>query len=506
MNKYPALALGCALSMMLAACNRTSPDESAAAASTAPAIDTTPVAASDTAPATVTADGIQDREGKPVPVLPFDISSIATSDKPLGALPFFGLPQGYQPLNAPHVRAWARFPVRLGDGVHWVEGPSWSAQIAVPSSAGKTFSGLELQRNLDGLLEAAGASKVFEGPEHRDIYYGPQLEDEIGGGFIDAVNNSADAPTTVHVIRQAQRNVWVQLSLDANHAGLVVLEEVPFSPTAQWSDSFPHLGLPAGYSDRNKPIQRDFDRFPFWTGDHFEQVEGKVWAADFDKDDHAYSMHEVRRNLAAMMATVNATKVFEGRIPKQQAESVPESVRSAYSGSAGYNWDDFDLVVYRADLPDGRQIWVHARLEYLSAGWVVAERKGFEQTAALLPASALKQQLDAQGHVAIQVNFASDKAQILPDSQPQLDQVLALLKQDPALQLSVEGHTDNSGSAAHNQQLSDARAASVVASLAAAGIAPARLQARGWGQDKPVADNGSDAGRARNRRVELVKR
>ncbi|WP_313173247.1 OmpA family protein [Stenotrophomonas sp.] len=504
MKKYPALALGCAVSMLLLACSRSEPETNAAATTPAAVVDTTPAATDNAAAATV--GGLQDREGKPVAVVPFDISRIATTDKPLGALPFFGLPQGYEPLNAPHVRAWARFPLRMGDGVHWVEGPSWSAQIVVPSSAGKSFSALELERNLDTLLSAAGASKVFEGPEHRDIYYGPQLEDEIGGGFIDAVNNGADAPTSVWVIRQPQRNIWVQLSLDDLHAGMVVLEEVPFTPTAHWSDSFPHLSLPAGYNDRNKPLQRDFDRFPFWTGDHFEQVEGKLWAADFDKPERAYSLHEVRRNLEAMMATVNATTVFDGRIPKAQAESVPESVRSAYSGSAGYNWDDFDLVVYRADLPDGRQIWVHARLEYLSAGWVVVERKGLQQTAALLPAAALKQQLDSQGRVAIQVNFATDQAQILPDSQPQLEQVLAVLKQDPALQLSVEGHTDNSGNAAHNQQLSDARAASVVASLAAAGIAPARLQARGWGQDKPVADNASEAGRASNRRVELVKR
>ncbi|MGY1410834.1 MULTISPECIES: OmpA family protein [unclassified Luteimonas] len=81
------------------------------------------------------------------------------------------------------------------------------------------------------------------------------------------------------------------------------------------------------------------------------------------------------------------------------------------------------------------------------------------QTAALLPADALKQQLDAAGRVAIQGNFAVDRAEILPDSQPQIEQVLALLKQAPALQLSMEGHTDDSGGAAHNRALSQARAA-----------------------------------------------
>ena len=216
-------------------------------------------------------------------------------------------------------------------------------------------------------------------------------------------------------------------------------------------------------------------------------------------------MHEVRRNLEAMMAQVNGTKVFEGRIPREAAEGVPKPVQSAYSNAASYNWNNYDSVVYRVDLADGRQVWVHARLEYLSAGWVVAERKGFTQTAALLPADALKKKLDSDGRVAIQVNFATDKAQILPASEPQMAQVLQLLQGDPALKLSIEGHTDNSGAVAHNRSLSEDRARSVVAALTAKGIAADRLQAAGFGADKPVADNGSEEGKARNRRVELVK-
>lgn len=185
---------------------------------------------------------------------------------------------------------------------------------------------------------------------------------------------------------------------------------------------------------------------------------------------------------------------------------MPKQVQSSYGNAASYSWDNHDTVVYRVDLADGRQVWVHARLEYLSAGWVVAERTGFTQTAALLPADALKKKLDSDGRVAIQVNFATDKAQILPASEPQLAQVLELLRADPALKLSIEGHTDNSGAAARNRSLSEDRAASVVAALTAKGIAADRLQAAGFGADRPVTDNGSEEGKARNRRVELVKR
>jgi len=71
--------------------------------------------------------------------------------------------------------------------------------------------------------------------------------------------------------------------------------------------------------------------------------------------------------------------------------------------------------------------------------------------------------------------------------------------------MRVEGHTDNVGRAAANQTLSQQRAEAVVAWLAARGIDAARLGAAGLGDSKPLADNGSEEGRAKNRRVELVK-
>jgi outer membrane protein OmpA-like peptidoglycan-associated protein len=80
-----------------------------------------------------------------------------------------------------------------------------------------------------------------------------------------------------------------------------------------------------------------------------------------------------------------------------------------------------------------------------------------------------------------------------------------LLQSSPELKVEVCGHTDNVGPAASNQKLSEARARSVVAAPAGKGIASDRLTAKGYGQTSPVADNRTEEGRAKNRRVELVK-
>ncbi len=518
MRKRKILVAG-ALSLALAACGGNPAPEQAEASgdavqaprdAEASSPDTVAAPAAQAAEATraAAAGGLQDKAGNPIALPPFDIDGVPPSTAALGELPFFSLPDGYAVTNRPNPRAFARFPFRLGDGLHWVEGASWNSLVGIARDQrrDKEYSARELRRNLEAVLEQAGAHKVFEGPLNRDLYYGPQLEEEIGQGFIEGVNMSGDVPTTVHVIRQADRNIWVQLATDSRSAGLVVVEEQPFKATAHWSDAPPFLSPPAGYGG-NRPKTRDFDMYPFWTGSDFEEVEGRAYVAMVRGSEHgAHSMHEVRRNLEAMMAEAGGTKVFEGRIPKEASDRYDVDLKGFYSDGTGFGWDGYDSVVYRVDRPDGRQVWVHARLEYLGAGWVVVEREGFVQTAALLPASALKQQLDADGRVAIQVNFAVDKADILPDSQPQIDQVLALLREDPALRLSIDGHTDATGDAAHNQRLSEARAKSVVAALTAQGIDASRLEAKGHGQSQPVADNDTDEGRAKNRRVELVRR
>jgi outer membrane protein OmpA-like peptidoglycan-associated protein len=104
------------------------------------------------------------------------------------------------------------------------------------------------------------------------------------------------------------------------------------------------------------------------------------------------------------------------------------------------------------------------------------------------------------------IYFDVDKTDLKPESRGTLEEVAKLLKTDPTLKLEVAGHTDNTGAAAHNLQLSADRAAAVVNALVSGyGIDRARLQARGYGDTKPVAPNDNDQNRARNRRVELRK-
>lgn len=103
------------------------------------------------------------------------------------------------------------------------------------------------------------------------------------------------------------------------------------------------------------------------------------------------------------------------------------------------------------------------------------------------------------------ITFDVGKATIKPESMGEINRIVTLMTENPDLKFSVEGHTDSTGNAASNQTLSEQRSQAIVAKLVELGIAQDRLTAVGKGQNSPIADNNTDEGRAKNRRVEFVK-
>jgi len=122
-------------------------------------------------------------------------------------------------------------------------------------------------------------------------------------------------------------------------------------------------------------------------------------------------------------------------------------------------------------------------------------------------ASSMGKSIRESGKVTLYgIYFDTGKAEVKPESQAALKEIVKLLKNDPALKLYVVGHTDNTGTLEANLKLSQDRAVAVVNALAGNyGILVSRLKACGEGPTAPVASNDSEGGRALNRRVELVK-
>jgi OOP family OmpA-OmpF porin len=133
----------------------------------------------------------------------------------------------------------------------------------------------------------------------------------------------------------------------------------------------------------------------------------------------------------------------------------------------------------------------------------ILEMEGMKQE---IQASEMMNALNKDGFIALYINFETGKSDIKPESQPIIDQMVEMLKENSGLNISIEGHTDDVGSAQSNQILSENRAKSVMNALIAQGIAGSRLSSKGFGASKPIADNRTEEGKAKNRRVEIVKK
>jgi len=157
-------------------------------------------------------------------------------------------------------------------------------------------------------------------------------------------------------------------------------------------------------------------------------------------------------------------------------------------------------------IKDGKEVWAQAEKGNGKIWLRIVEKKAMEQFI-VADAAALGIGLKATGHIAVYgITFDTSKAEVKPESKATLDEIARLLRQDPALKLKIVGHTDMTGVLEANMKLSQARAEAVVQALVSQyAIAPSRLKGYGVGPLAPVAGNDTEEGRARNRRVELVK-
>ncbi|MBI4909196.1 MAG: OmpA family protein [Acidobacteria bacterium] len=181
-----------------------------------------------------------------------------------------------------------------------------------------------------------------------------------------------------------------------------------------------------------------------------------------------------------------------------------ENAIMAAGGQVTYSDDNVSVV---KAVRNGVEVWaeIQAPLKYSGRYYYlhIVEKEAMRQ---VITADAMGASIDKDGFVALDIRFATGKADILPESQPIVKEIVALLNKRSTLKVGVEGHTDNTGTPDSNLALSRQRAESVVAALQSAGIQRTRLTPAGFGQTKPVADNRAEEGRAKNRRVEIVRK
>lgn len=156
---------------------------------------------------------------------------------------------------------------------------------------------------------------------------------------------------------------------------------------------------------------------------------------------------------------------------------------------------------------DGKELWIEAWADHTGQYILTIVEKAAMVQELVANADAFADSLKKTGHIAVEgIYFETGKSELKPESAAAIAEVAKLLKGDAALKLYVVGHTDNAGALEGNMKLSHSRAQSVIQALVKThAIDAARIKAYGDGPYAPVASNDAEEGRAKNRRVELVK-
>jgi len=263
--------------------------------------------------------------------------------------------------------------------------------------------------------------------------------------------------------------------------------------------------MPGMYISGCESSQFDLRKFPVGkpgTADETVktvEVEGPVSWISYELKDGATppSGLQITRNFEA------ATKKGGGTVEAQY----PGWCKGMYDQEGMPNMGNgcLSCALTMKFLRGGKETWVFLQASERDGNYVmtVSEREAMKQDVAV---NELVDRLAKDGFISLYVTFDTGKTTIKPDSAKTLDDAAAALKLAADLKVEVGGHTDNVGTADANLKLSQGRAQAVMAALVERGVTADRLTAKGYGQSAPVADNRTEDGRARNRRVELVKK
>jgi OmpA-OmpF porin, OOP family len=228
--------------------------------------------------------------------------------------------------------------------------------------------------------------------------------------------------------------------------------------------------------------QKQFDAHDFVIGKgQTTKVEGHLWKISY------YPNADLVQKPSALQILRN----FENAVQK-------------LDGTVVYSENGRDTLKLTKD---GKEIWVEVSAEFTGKYWLVIVQKDAMKQDVEANAEVFSNEIRANGHAAVYgINFDTGKSTIKPDSANVIGEIAKLLNADPGLKLNVVGHTDNVGGVDSNIKLSQDRAQAILQALVHNhGIAPDRLRAYGCGQFAPVSSNDTEDGRAKNRRVELVK-
>jgi outer membrane protein OmpA-like peptidoglycan-associated protein len=318
----------------------------------------------------------------------------------------------------------------------------------------------------------------------QDPHVGPDSWNFLKPSFVKngwAVVKDPQPDGTTGVLRYTQngKDSWLRVDITGPRVEMRMIDIIPLPATLT-------LKPPAATPEIIDPVEADF---PYLAPIPGSTVRGGVsdpdpfWISPKEGPSEIVATGSLRRSYEYPSGLSNLMFL---------AVYKPALIQAGWAILNESNGADAVLLAHYAK--NGRNIWAYL---HNADGYII--------DIADLGAVDLNANLKNSCHIALYgVLFDFNKSTLQPASDPVLQKVADMLTKDPTLKVEVQGHTDNVGADAYNQTLSEARARAVMDWMTKHGIPAARLTAKGYGKTKPLADNGSDEGRAKNRRVEIA--
>ncbi|CAA9196655.1 Peptidoglycan-associated lipoprotein [Flavobacterium bizetiae] len=281
------------------------------------------------------------------------------------------------------------------------------------------------------------------------------------------------------------------------------IEDIPYSNADL--GSFPFFTLPEGLTEQNKPLQKKIDVCFFPVNGVMTSFEGKLYKTNVTaKPGEEFSQRYFEKSIEDYLNSIGAVKVFDGEITKEEFDRYnKKDTNKGNEGDIGYTDEQIKFYVIRSKSKGN--IYVQFSSNNAAGKLNILQEEVFQQTIKKVTADDIAKDLTEKGKSILYINFDVDKATISTDGKEVVNEIAQALKKNTALKIAIEGHTDNTGDAAHNKKLSNDRANAVLSTLTTQGIDKSRLSAKGFGAERPLVANDSEDNKSKNRRVELVK-
>lgn len=284
------------------------------------------------------------------------------------------------------------------------------------------------------------------------------------------------------------------------------INSIPISKTKISDVIF--FSLPNGYKFDQPRNITDYDQFAFFVDkETYLFKEGKLFQSRISTIDRnkKFTLIELLRNIESVIESSGGHKIFEGIVSRKSIEQIDEKVKL-------YNYVGYGFISYARTFSYliknvDKETWIQITESDDNASVYIGilQTKSLQITTSLKTSEEIESELINNGKSILYINFETNKSGLTSEGLLVVKQIVNVLNNNNSLNISIEGHTDNSGDMEHNQKLSEARAKSVKSELLSNGIVESRLKSTGFGQSKPLVQNDSEENMAKNRRVELVR-